>query len=90
MSLLLLIVTYPVFRMAAGRALRPVDLTDEEVAAVLAEPTRSGITVHASETSTQKLLDEHLPKLLAAGEAITADWARLDELPVSIQEQRHE
>jgi IclR family transcriptional regulator, pca regulon regulatory protein len=33
------------------------------------------LTVHVAETSTEKLLDEHLPKLLRAAGNISADWA---------------
>ena len=70
-------------------------LTDQELASgirSIATPLRDGngrtraalnVTVHASETSTEKLLDEHLPKLLATASAISADWARIDALPVS-------
>jgi hypothetical protein len=39
--------------------------------------------VDASETPEQKLLEEHLPLLLATASAISADWARIDTLPVT-------
>ena len=35
------------------------------------------VTVHAAETSTEKLLDAHLPKLLRAAGDVSADWAAL-------------
>lgn len=70
-------------------------LTDQELAngiRSIATPIRDGsgrtraalnVTVHASETSTEKLRDEHLPRLLAAAGAISADWARIDALPTT-------
>ncbi|MFT3873620.1 MAG: IclR family transcriptional regulator C-terminal domain-containing protein [Nocardioides sp.] len=127
---------FPAATTSLGKVLLS-DLTDEDVAVLLAEPTRSGIvprhtpslrelyeqlaeireqgwiltdqelaigirsiatplrdgsgrtraalnvTVHASETATERLLDEHLPKLLATASSISADWARIDALPVS-------
>jgi IclR family pca regulon transcriptional regulator len=33
------------------------------------------VTVHAAETSTEHLLDAHLPKLLRAAGEVSADWA---------------
>lgn len=69
-------------------------LTDQELAngvRSIAAPLRDGagrtraalnVTVHAGETTTEKLVDEHLPRLLSAAQAINADWARLDALPM--------
>lgn len=69
-------------------------LTDQELAngiRSIAAPLRDGagrtraalnVTVHAAETTTEKLVDEHLPRLLSAAQAINADWARLDALPI--------
>ena len=39
--------------------------------------------MHSQETPTEKLLEEHLPRLLATASAVSADWARLDSLPVT-------
>ena len=62
-------------------------IADEELAPgvrSIAAPVRDGtgtvraamnVTVHAAETSTEKLLDEHLPKLLRAAGDVSADWA---------------
>jgi IclR family transcriptional regulator, pca regulon regulatory protein len=62
-------------------------VADEELAPgirSIAVPVRDGngavraamnLTVHVAETSTEKLLDEHLPKLLRAAGNISADWA---------------
>ena len=70
-------------------------LTDEQLAGgirSIAAPLRDGagavraamnVTVHAAETSTEVLLDQHLPHLLATASAISADWARRDALPLS-------
>ena len=70
-------------------------LTDQELAngiRSIAAPIRDGkgrtraainVTVHAGETSTEKLLEEHLPKLLVTAAAISGDYAHLDELPVT-------
>ena len=33
------------------------------------------VTVHAAETTTEHLLDAHLPKLLRAAGDVSADWA---------------
>lgn len=69
-------------------------LTDQELAngiRSIAAPLRDGagrtraalnVAVHAAETTTEKLVDEHLPRLLSAAQAINADWARLDALPM--------
>lgn len=70
-------------------------MTDEQLAngiRSIAAPIRDGsgqpqaavnVTVHAAETSIGTLLDEHLPLLLATASAMSADWARLDAVPVS-------
>ncbi len=62
-------------------------LADEELAPGIrsvAVPVRDGagtvraamnVTVHAAETSTQTLLEQHLPRLLATAAAVSADWA---------------
>ena len=62
-------------------------IADEELAPgvrSIAAPVRDGtgtvraamnVTVHAAETSTEKLLDEHLPQLLRAAGDVSADWA---------------
>ena len=61
-------------------------LADEELAPgvrSVAVPVRDGdgevraamsVTVHAAETSTQTLVDEHLPHLVRAASAVSADW----------------
>jgi IclR family pca regulon transcriptional regulator len=33
------------------------------------------VTVHAAETTTQRLLDDHLPPLLTTAGQISAEWA---------------
>jgi IclR family pca regulon transcriptional regulator len=70
-------------------------LTDEQLAPgirSIAAPLRDGsgrviaamnVTVHAAETSVQQLTDEHLPLLLHAASAISADFARLASLPIT-------
>lgn len=70
-------------------------LTDEQLASGIrsvAAPLRDGsgavraamnVTVHAAETSTEVLLEEHLPRLLATASAVSADWARRDALPLA-------
>jgi IclR family pca regulon transcriptional regulator len=62
-------------------------LADEELAPgvrSVAVPVRDGdgraraamnVTVHAAETSVQRLVEEHLPRLLAAAGEVSADWA---------------
>ena len=74
-------------------------IADEELAPgvrSIAVPVRDGtgavraamnVTVHAAETSTEKLLDVHLPQLLRAAGDVSADWAAWqsrphEELPV--------
>ena len=71
-------------------------LTDEQLASGIrsvAAPLRDGsgavraamnVTVHAAETSTDVLLEQHLPRLLATASAISADWARRDALPLAV------
>ncbi len=68
-------------------------LTDEKLAAGIrsvAAPLRNGsgrviaalnVNAHAAETSVQKLVEEHLPLLLATAGEISADFARRDALP---------
>ncbi|WP_432492006.1 IclR family transcriptional regulator domain-containing protein [Kineococcus gypseus] len=68
-------------------------VTDEQLALgirSIAVPLRDGagrvvaalnVNAHAAETSVQRLLEEHLPLLLSAGSAVSADFARLDALP---------
>ncbi len=70
-------------------------LTDEQLAPGIrsvAAPLRDGegrviaamnVTVHAAETSVERLTQEHLPRLLHAAGAISADFARLGTLPVT-------
>jgi IclR family pca regulon transcriptional regulator len=69
-------------------------LADEELAPgvrSVAVPVRDGagtvraamnVTVHAAETSTERLLDEHLPRLLRTAGDISADWAVHQSRPV--------
>ncbi len=68
-------------------------LADEELAPgvrSIAAPVRDGagvvtstvnVTVHAAETSTDQLIERHLPPLLRAAEKISEDWARLESRP---------
>ncbi|MBM9508682.1 IclR family transcriptional regulator domain-containing protein [Actinacidiphila acididurans] len=68
-------------------------LTDEELAAGIrsvAAPLRDGdgrvvaavnVNCHAAETSVEYLLDHHLPLLLKAAADISADFARLQDVP---------
>lgn len=68
-------------------------IADEELAPgvrSVAVPVRDGtgavraamnVTVHAAETSTEKLLDEHLPRLLRAAGDVSADWATWQSRP---------
>ena len=68
-------------------------LADEELAPgvrSIAVPVRDGsgmvraamnVTVHAAETSTEHLLDAHLPKLLRAAGEVSADWAAWQSRP---------
>lgn len=70
-------------------------LTDEQLARGIrsvAAPLRNGsgrvvaamnVTVHAAETSVQQLTEVHLPLLLQAASAISADFAQLASLPVT-------
>jgi IclR family transcriptional regulator, pca regulon regulatory protein len=70
-------------------------LTDEQLAAGIrsvAAPLRDGsgtvvaaanVTVHAAETPLATLLDSYLPLLLDTAAAISADFARLDRLPLA-------
>jgi IclR family pca regulon transcriptional regulator len=68
-------------------------IADEELAPgvrSIAVPVRDGsgtvraamnVTVHAAETSVEKLLDIHLPKLLRAASDVSADWATWQSRP---------
>jgi IclR family pca regulon transcriptional regulator len=68
-------------------------LADEELAPgvrSIAVPVRDGtgtvraamnVTVHAAETTTETLLDQHLPKLLRAAGDVSADWATWQSTP---------
>ena len=70
-------------------------LADEELAPgvrSVAAPVRDAegqvraamnVTVHAAETSTERLLDDHLPHLLRTAGEISADWALWQRRPVS-------
>jgi IclR family transcriptional regulator, pca regulon regulatory protein len=77
-------------------------LADEELAPgvrSIAVPVRDGtgtvraamnVTVHAAETSTEHLLDAHLPKLLRAAGEVSADWASWQSRPhVEVTETSH-
>jgi IclR family transcriptional regulator, pca regulon regulatory protein len=39
------------------------------------------VTVHTAETSTEKLLDQHLPDLLRSGGDVSVDWALWQSKP---------
>ena len=39
------------------------------------------VTVHAAETSTERLLDAHLPQLLRAAGDVSNDWALWQSRP---------
>jgi IclR family pca regulon transcriptional regulator len=68
-------------------------LTDEKLAPGIrsvAAPLRDGsgrviaalnVNAHAAETSVEKLVEEHLPLLLATADEISADFDRRDDLP---------
>jgi IclR family pca regulon transcriptional regulator len=68
-------------------------LTDEQLAPGIrsvAAPLRDGsgrivaalnVNAHAAETGVRKLIDNHLPLLLATAGDISADFARRDGLP---------
>jgi len=68
-------------------------LADEELAPgvrSIAVPVRDAtgtvraamnVTVHAAETSTEKLLDAHLPRLLRSAGDVSADWALWQSRP---------
>ena len=48
------------------------------------------VTVHAVETSTEKLLDQHLPDLLRPAGDVSVDWALWQSKPhVIVSERRH-
>lgn len=76
---------------------------DEELAPgvrSVAAPVRDGhgtvraamnITVHAAETSTERLLNEHLPLLLRTAGEVSAEWARWQSRPhVELPMPRHD
>lgn len=44
------------------------------------------VTVHAAETSSQELVDRHLPPLQKAAAKIAQDWGRLERRPLRAQE----
>ncbi|MFC6082668.1 IclR family transcriptional regulator domain-containing protein [Sphaerisporangium aureirubrum] len=68
-------------------------LADDELAPGIrsvAVPIRDGqgvvraamnVTVHSAETSVETLVDQHLPRLIKAASAISADWARWQSRP---------
>jgi IclR family transcriptional regulator, pca regulon regulatory protein len=68
-------------------------LADEELAPgvrSVAVPVRDGngsvraamnVTVHAAETTTETLLDQHLPRLLRAAGDVSVDWAQWQSKP---------
>jgi IclR family pca regulon transcriptional regulator len=70
-------------------------LADEELAPgvrSVAVPVRDGtgtvraamnVTVHAAETSTERLLDEHLPRLIRTAGDVSAEWALWQTRPHS-------
>ncbi|MBM6404025.1 helix-turn-helix domain-containing protein [Phycicoccus sp. CSK15P-2] len=70
-------------------------LADEELAAgvrSVAVPVRDGsgavraamnVTVHAAETSTERLVDDHLPLLQRAAGEVSADWALWESRPTT-------
>jgi IclR family transcriptional regulator, pca regulon regulatory protein len=41
------------------------------------------VTVHAAETPIERLVNEHLPRLLATAAAVTDEWSNLGLLPVA-------
>lgn len=71
-------------------------LTDEQLAPGIrsvAAPLRDGhgrvvaalnVNANAAETPLERLTEEYLPLLLQAAAAISADWARLDALPLEV------
>ncbi|MEV7965962.1 IclR family transcriptional regulator C-terminal domain-containing protein [Sphaerisporangium sp. NPDC088356] len=85
----------PEDREAALRVVRAKGwaLTDEQLALGIrsvAAPLRDGlgnviaavnVNAHAAETSVERLRDEHLPLLLQAAGAISADWALYEAVP---------
>ncbi|ROO61823.1 IclR family transcriptional regulator [Micromonospora sp. Llam0] len=46
------------------------------------------VTVHAAETSMEKLTGEHLPRLLSTAAEISHDWARLGAVPMATVRQQ--
>lgn len=68
--------------LARGVRSIAVPVRDDSGAAVAAMNT----TVHAAETSVEKLIGEHLPNLQAAALGVSEDWARWRSLPSRILE----
>jgi len=74
-------------------------LADEELAPgvrSVAVPVRDGdgrvraamnVTVHAAETSVQRLVDEHLPRLLHTAGEVSAEWAMWQARPQTEQSE---
>jgi IclR family pca regulon transcriptional regulator len=44
------------------------------------------VTVHAAETSVERLTEEHLPRLLRAAADISRDWALRDTVPIAVRD----
>ncbi|MFP4148353.1 MAG: IclR family transcriptional regulator C-terminal domain-containing protein [Nitriliruptoraceae bacterium] len=63
--------------LAAGIRSVAVPLRDGDGAVVAA----MNVTVHAAETSVERLVEEHLPRLLTAAGRISEDLALLDAIP---------
>ncbi len=55
----------------------PVRDADGRVAAAV------NVTVHAAETSVERLVGDHLPRLLETAQAISEEWTHLDRLPTT-------
>ncbi|NNC78690.1 MAG: helix-turn-helix domain-containing protein [Acidimicrobiales bacterium] len=66
-----------ILSMGVRSVAAPVRNSDGRAVAAL------NVTVHAAETSVDELISDHLPLLLETADAITADWAALDRLPVA-------
>ncbi|WP_439031553.1 IclR family transcriptional regulator domain-containing protein [Gordonia terrae] len=47
------------------------------------------VTVHATETSIETLTGDHLPRLLAAAEATTTEWAAWQDRPIHVVRRHH-
>lgn len=71
-------------------------VTDQELAPgirSIAAPVRDGhgrvvaavnVNAHAAETAVDRLVEHHLPHLLCAASALSADWAALDARPIAV------